>query len=200
MGKVTSADIQRYGVEEMAKRPRGPSMLEQGLWELAASSPYGGKVIEANAANDPYLLRTYMTPTRENIRKYFSDVVGVRSQTLLAAVSIGRCYLHYFFRGDEDREVHNHPFARSASLILVNGYQEFRWKPAKKAFDVRYMTPGKVNLIGRNDYHRVELFDGQGCWTLFVSLGRVMESNGHDWNFMNTATGEKIPWGDWSHH
>lgn len=194
-----NAEIVQYGTVEMAKRVGGPSRLEQYLWAAAASSPHGHKVISADAAGNPYLLRTYLTPDRNKVQDMLGQM-GVTNKLVLRAAMLSRPYLHYFFRGDEDREVHNHPWRMSASLILVGGYQEFRWKPAKKDFDVRYLTPGKVNFIGRNDYHRVELFDHQGCWTLFVSLGRVMESNGRDWNFLNTETGEKIPWGDWSHH
>ena len=42
----------------------------------------------------------------------------------------GRVYLHRFLRGDEDRELHNHPWY-AISLILVAGYLEERrrWTP-----------------------------------------------------------------------
>ena len=197
MPKVTSSDIKRYGEDEMAKRIGGPSTLEERLWSLASMSPYGGKVIEAIAARDPYLLRTYMTPTRDEIREFCVDALGVRSSTLLSLLSATRCYLHYFFRGDEDREVHNHPFERSVSLILTGGYREHRWVPQHQRFDVKDKLPGNFNYIRRNDFHRVTLFDNQGCWTLFTTIGRAMPSNGQDWHFLDTTTGEMIPWGQW---
>jgi hypothetical protein len=184
-------------VAECAKRPHGFSGFEQRLWDAAEDSPYGNKLITANDAGDPYLLRTYMTPTRETLRGFFSEVVGIQSQRVLSALSAPRTYLHYFFRGDEDREVHNHPFNKSVSVILTGGYKEYLWNSRRQKFDVRNKLPGSVNYIRRNDFHRVELFDNQGCWTLFTTFGRAMPSNGQDWHFLDTTTGEMTPWARW---
>ena len=185
--------------QEMAKRCGGPSSLERKLWNAAINAPYGNKLIPGNAAGDPYLLRTYMTPDRNELFRTLYDM-GIRNELMTRAITAARPYLHYFFRGDEDREVHNHPWSRSVSLILTGGYKEYRWMPLTREFETRYLRPGNLNFIKRNDFHRVELYNGQGCWTLFLSMGRVMESNGRDWSFLNTDTNELIPWGEWVHH
>ncbi len=188
--------VARFADREMGKRKGGPSALEQRLWSAAINAPYGNKLITANKAEDPYLLRTYMTPDRKELQQTLYGL-GVKNELALKAMCLARPYLHYFFRGDEDREVHNHPWQRSISLILTGGYKEYRWLPVLREFEVRHLVPGKLNYIRRNDFHRVELYADQGCWTLFLSMGRVMESNGRDWSFLNTDTNELIPWGSW---
>lgn len=165
------------------------STLDDLLWRIAKWAPFGATIIDTGNKEDPYLLRVYLTPERERLTEYF----GTKLSNALP-----RVYLHRFFRGDEDRAVHSHPWRHAVSLILTGGYEEFRWMPLTREFEVRHLTPGKINYIRRNDYHRVELYAKQGCWTLFLSMGRVMESNGKDWNFLNTDTGVTIPWGDWT--
>lgn len=194
---LSRSEVRLLANRAMAKIVGGPSVFEQSLWEFAERSPYGNKLISANMANDPYLLRVYLTPDRGELRKQLQSF-GVRSAFGLSVLTAARPYLHHFFRGDEDREVHNHPWKRSVSVILTSGYKEYRWKPEMRGFDIRYLKPGSVNYIRRNDFHRVELYKDQGCWTLFTSIGRVMDSNGKDWSFLNTETGELTPWGTWT--
>lgn len=189
-------EVARLANTAMDKVPGGPSLFEQRLWAFAIQSPNGNKLISANAAGDPYLLRVYLTPERGELRWQLRKF-GITNELVLSALTLARPYLHHFFRGDEDREVHNHPWQRSVSLILTTGYKEYRWKPGLKRFEERYLKPGSINYIRRNDFHRVELYQNQGCWTLFTSIGRVMESNGKDWSFLNTETGELTPWGQW---
>lgn len=193
---LTRREVAHLAKEAMGKIPGGPSLFEQRLWAFAEKSPHGNKLISANAAGDPYLLRIYLTPDRGALKVQLKEL-GVSNALALSVLTMARPYLHHFFRGDEDREVHNHPWQRSVSVILTSGYKEYRWKPALKRFEERYLKPGSINYIRRDDFHRVELYKDQGCWTLFTSIGRVMESNGKDWSFLNTTTGELIPWGDW---
>ena len=146
------------------------------LWFIAQLAPFGGTVISPQ--NNPYLLRIYLTPS---LRKW----------------GIPRPYLHYFFRGDEDRELHNHPWGSSWSYILTGGYTEHRWDPDRKVIRTFQLRPGDVNQIKRDDYHKVILTNPrQGCWTLFVTKDRVQDSDGTDWGFLNTETGEYTPWGE----
>lgn len=194
---LSRSEVTVLGNAAMDKIPGGPSFFEQLLWQYAEKSPHGNKLITANLANDPYLLRVYLSQDRAELRKQIEEL-GVRNEAALSLLTMTRPYLHHFFRGDEDREVHNHPWKRSVSLILTSGYKEFRWKPASKTFDVRYLKVGSLNLIRRDDFHRVELYKDQGCWTLFTTFGRVMESNGRDWSFLDTETGVLTPWGDWT--
>lgn len=190
-------EVRALGQAEMTKRSQ-VSHLESELWELAGQAQYGYKIIEGNAAGDPYLLRVYLTPDRKELRHQLESM-GIASELVIKAATLSRPYLHYFFRGDEDREVHNHPWRFSASLILSGGYKEYRWNKKAQEFNIKHLRPGSLNFIHRDDFHRVELYGSQGCWTLFTSFGRVMESNGQDWHFLNTTSGEYIPWGEWVH-
>src|SRR5688572_21724956 len=81
-------------------------------------------------------------------------------------------FLHYFFRGDGDRELHNHPWSEAWSLILWGGYIETRRTPWGET--QRVFLPCQVNRLTANDFHRVDLLRG-GCWTLFVAQARAQE-------------------------
>lgn len=99
-------------------------------------------------------------------------------------------YLHYFYRGDRDRELHNHPWRYSFSLILKGGYKEERLVNNKVR--VYHYKAGDVNIIKANDFHRVvmpEGVNGTGVWTLFCSGKKVQ-----DWGFIDPNTGEFIDW------
>jgi hypothetical protein len=128
----------------------------------------------------PYLSRFYL------IRKGRSDddfdeegVAGFREKKLNKYLSV---YLHYFHRGDEDASLHNHPWRRSYSLILTNGYREERWDSKTKTVITRTLRPGSINRIMADDFHRVELLDPtRGAWTLFFTGSRVKEPWGFWW-------------------
>jgi hypothetical protein len=76
-------------------------------------------------------------------------------------------YLHHFHASDPDDAVHSHPWAWSASLILVGGYRETRCLPNGIKSE-RLYRPGDVNLILAEDRHRIELLEGD-CWSLFLA-------------------------------
>lgn len=74
-------------------------------------------------------------------------------------------------------------------MILSGGYLEQRIDPhpddpylSKHTFHIR--SPGQVNLISRDTYHRVAWVPTTGCWTVFVT-GPVVQ----DWGFMDPNTG-----------
>lgn len=99
-------------------------------------------------------------------------------------------YLHYFYRGDMDEALHNHPWETSASLILTNGYVEERWDGVSETVSRRMVKPGDINIIRANDYHRVTLIDPRkGAWTLFFAGSRVQ-----DWSFGGPDYETPIPW------
>ncbi len=100
-------------------------------------------------------------------------------------------YLHHFYMGDTDRELHNHPWKMSGSLILTGGYIEERLLESP-AFPIPIRTkervgPGRINIIRADDFHRVDLIEGS-AWTIFVSGKKVQ-----DWGFLDTETGQYIP-------
>ncbi len=182
------------------RRTRAFSSMEENFWDLAEESPFEQtRVITTNdkVLADPYLMRVYLSPEREKLEVQL-NILGVPASYSKYIQHLPRPYLHYFFRGDDDRSYHNHPWKRSFSLILVGGYIEHVWNFKHERPLSRLFTPGKVNYLKRDTYHRVELLPGQKCWTLFVSTGRVQSSDGYDWDFYDPETGGYTPWGEWT--
>lgn len=110
------------------------------------------------------------------------------SKYLLAGHAHGgwHLHLHCFHRSDEDSALHNHPW-HCASFILAGGYREERVR-GDGAIVTFERCPGRINLIGANTFHRVELIDGP-CWTLFFNLPVVQ-----DWGFLDRRTRAFVPW------
>lgn len=168
------------------RRPRTTN-LERALWRIAGESPFGGQIIPASGVN-PYLLRTYLTRQGQRFFIPWGELRGLGA----------RPYLHFFYRGDADREYHNHPWTVSYSWILTGGYEEERWDEENKRIVTRVFRPGSFNIIRRDDFHKVRLLQPNlGCWTLFLSVGRVRESDGKDWGFLDIETGKYTPWGEY---
>lgn len=93
-------------------------------------------------------------------------------------------YLHRFYRSDEDRALHDHPFA-STSVILEGGYYEHTED------EIFIRNAGDIVKREAEAAHRVELFAVEGkavpCTSLFFT-GPVVR----DWGF-------HCPQG-WVHH
>lgn len=128
-----------------------------------------------STGGNPYLTRWYLWP--EGPR----DVNDEGSDLPFAM------FLHKFHRGDADRDQHNHPWDLSVAIILAGGYQEDRGN------ETRVVLPGTVNVIRKDDFHRVDLLDPtMGSWSLFVA-GR--KTGG--WGFRDKTTGAFIPQKDY---
>lgn len=182
------------------RRSRTFSSMEENFWDLAEMSPFEQtRIITTNdkVLADPYLMRVYLTPERELLEGMLHGL-GVPLAYARLMQHMPRPYLHYFFRGDDDRAFHNHPWKRSLSLILVGGYIEHAWDFRLERSFSRLFQPGAVNYLKRGTYHRVELLPNEKCWTLFVSSGRVQESDGYDWEFYDPESGRYTPWGEWT--
>lgn len=186
-------------LREFARKHRNPTVgfFERKLWDVAEKVPWGGTLI--GSEENPYLLRIYVSPRDPQFRWLWEKIraraeIGNFDPALFKGVP--HFYLHHFFRGDDDRELHNHPWGFSMSLILTGGYIEERWDPEAKKTRTRRCYPGDINVIRASDFHRLTLLDStRGCWTLFLSKHRIEEKNGHDWGFLDTATGTYTPWG-----
>jgi hypothetical protein len=95
-------------------------------------------------------------------------------------------YLHQFLRSDDDRALHDHPWA-NCSIILDGSYFEhtiaeggIHHKKEIKAGAVRIRLSGKFA-------HRIELRNGP-CWTLFITGPRY-----RSWGFHCPEQGW-VPW------
>ncbi len=130
------------------------------------------RVIMNRAGDSPYLERYY--------------IVGGPSEDGAFADAPLTVMLHRFVRSDEAGELHSHPWEMSTSFVLAGGYTEER----RVGDDVerREVLPFSVNLIGQNDFHRVDLLE-KDCWSLFVT-GRKVSS----WAFWNRHTKKTTPW------
>lgn len=92
-------------------------------------------------------------------------------------------YLHRFVSGDDERNVHDHPWRWSFSLILTGGYVEerLRWFDPEHGWVIRRrrMFPLRMNAIGPACFHRITT-PAPGTWTLFVHGPRVK-----GWGFLD---------------
>jgi hypothetical protein len=98
--------------------------------------------------------------------------------------------IHKFLSSDEDPELHNHPWGSSMSFILTGGYKEERRHEdsAGRFVVTKSITPGSLNFIDKNDYHRIDLIEDY-AWTVFFSGNREQ-----DWGFWNRNTDKYVPW------
>jgi len=139
-------------------------MINELLWKLVDKLKLRCRVIEVDG--DPYLSRFYLLHTRRDI------LPGI--------------FLHYFHRGDNDRELHNHPWEKALSFILWGGYtEEYLDRDGNK--QKRILKPGNINRIAQGHFHRVELLK-DGCWSLFIAGKRVQ-----GWGFWDNEKWEYYP-------
>lgn len=76
-------------------------------------------------------------------------------------------YLHEFLRSDDDRALHDHPWA-NCSILLRGTYTEHRIEAGGiNAREVLVAGETRLRWTGRIA-HRIELHDGP-CWTLFIT-------------------------------
>lgn len=90
-------------------------------------------------------------------------------------------YLHRFLASDPDRGLHDHPWQKATGFILSGSYQELRLieKDQQASVAKRQFTPGKINHIRGDDFHRIVLNRQKQVWTLF-SHGKKCK----DWGFL----------------
>lgn len=78
-----------------------------------------------------------------------------------------KLFVHHFLASDPNDQVHSHPWAWSASLILIGGYREERCAPDGSR-SVQVYEPGQMNILEATDKHRIDLLQAD-CWTLFLA-------------------------------
>jgi hypothetical protein len=83
-------------------------------------------------------------------------------------------YLHHFLRSDDDRALHDHPWA-NVSILLEGAYVEHTIEAGGIHVHTRRVA-GELKFRGAEAAHRIELSDGP-CWTLFLT-GRVIRKWG----------------------
>ncbi len=141
-------------------------------------------------AERPYLRRWWLTPWRRFTERAKHD--SRRWIRVLGKVSelLPNAYLHQFLRSDDDRALHDHPWA-NVSILLRGSYIEHTIS-AGGIHHRNELSTGdwRIRLTGRLA-HRVELLTIAGhvrtqpenreplpCWTLFITGPRY-----RDWGF-----------------
>jgi hypothetical protein len=104
---------------------------------------------------DPYLLRWWVIPRN----RWFN------------------VYLHCFLRSDDDRALHDHPWA-SVSMLLRGRYIEETIRPGG-VHAMRACRAGAVRVRGARFAHRIIVAPGDSCWTLFITGPNVREWGFH---------------------
>jgi hypothetical protein len=157
------------------------------LLEWVTSKMSNPRVIYDMLGESPYLSRYYLVgrPSMADGSDPFDRLGNPHPDTIWPTSPLG-FYLHRFHRGDTDRELHNHPWRWAISLVLAGGYSEERL--VGETVVTRVIRPGTLNFIGRDDFHRVDMLDGE-AWTLFL-VGQKTSS----WGFWNRETGLVTPW------
>lgn len=123
-------------------------------------------------ADRPYLLRWWLTPWSGLYRDVAQPTLWQRFVCRLPGV-----YLHHFLRSDDDRALHDHPWA-NCSILLHGSYVEHT-VAAGGINHRKLLQAGAVRVRWSGSFaHRIELVDGP-CWTLFLTGPRYREWGFH---------------------
>jgi len=158
------------------------------LVEWAASKLQNPRIISDRNGTSPYLSRFYIigAPKMPDGSSPFEVGGAPKPDAVWPNKELG-VYLHHFHRGDDERELHNHPWRWAFSIILAGGYIEER-RGKDNVVRSRIVRPGTINIIRSTDFHRVDLLDGD-AWSLFVAGPKFK-----GWGFWNRDTNVFLPW------
>ena len=143
---MTDADLRSgsdTGAHRVFRSPEFAQFLYAALVPMAREAD-----LNIGGADNPYMRRWFLTPR----------------------VKTGNLYLHNVLRPDDDRALHNHPWA-SMSVMLSGGMVEHTEEGQ------RDIIPGDVVLRGPNCRHRLDT-PKPDTWTIFAT-GPVVQ----DWGF-----------------
>lgn len=147
------------------------------------------RVIWDRLGVSPYLARFYLMdpPTMPDGSDPFEVDGSARDGIEWNQRRVG-LFLHHFYRSDDDGALHNHPWKWAVALVLRGGYSEERRTRDDRVVR-RVVRPGAINVLTANTFHRVDLLDPHGAWTLFV-VGPKAQS----WGFWDRGTKKYTPW------
>jgi hypothetical protein len=95
-------------------------------------------------------------------------------------------YLHNFKKSDDDRALHDHPWASWSVCIGGNAFEFIHDDSGNEVCDKRVKL-GTTVWRDADFAHRMVIPEGEECWTLFITGPKVRE-----WGFL-------CPTG-WKHH
>lgn len=163
------------------------SLIRRALHALVGLLP-APRVIFDRAGTSPYLSRYYVTPgpRMPDGSSPWNATGGPREGIVWPQRELG-VYLHRFHRGDDDQELHNHPWKWAVSFILAGGYREER-RTKDDRVETRVVLPGDVNVIRGDDFHRVDLLE-EDAWSLFIAGPKASS-----WGFWDRFSKGFLPW------
>ncbi len=138
-----------------------PPIVQRALWRAAGALANRRPAdIVIGGATRPYMRRWWVIP---------------RNRAL-------NIYLHKFLRDDDDRALHDHPWV-NCSILLQGSYREILpTRGGTLTTVIRHA--GDVVFRGPRSAHRIELIDGEPCWTLFLTGPRL-----RSWGFWCQGAG-----------
>ena len=153
------------------------------------------RVIYDRAGVRPYLSRWYLIGMQRTGDPLIKGNLSDDAPRWLQRLPIN-LFLHRFHRGDDDMELHSHPWSWAVSLVLSGGYTEERRIPTRFPYGrgtphrviTRTVRPWSLNFLKHDTYHRVDL-RADDCWSLFL----VGPKRG-TWYFWNRDTHERVDW------
>ncbi len=159
-------------------------LIERACQRIAKLAPAHRLITRGD--NEPYLERYYFF-RREWLRDWFKKR-DMKTPWIVAWIP--SVYLHHFLKGDDEEELHNHPWRKSIAIILTGGYREER--RVGNVVKSRILRPVSINIIQDVDFHKVELLDKErGVWTLFIAGKRNTEDV---WSFWHPTTDRYVDW------
>lgn len=145
-------------------------------WKCTATSEGLADALIAKAKENPYFHLTDRETGEVYMERYWLRKPDEKGGNGIR--------IHHTMRSDMDRALHDHPWP-STSIILKGGFFEILPRnqgqnPSMDAveFDRIWRAPGDVVSRSASDRHRLEIPDGQSCWTMFV-MGEWEK----DWGF-----------------
>jgi hypothetical protein len=160
----------------------------RALLQWLTSHMSNPRVIYDRNGRSPYLSRWYIlgAPKMPDGSPVFDRIGAPREGAVWPIKGVG-VYIHRFHQGDDEPELHNHPWRWAVSLILAGGYIEERRDPDDRV-RTRKIRPWTINFIRSGDFHRVDLL-GEDAWSLFVAGPKFQ-----GWGFWNRHSGRFWPW------
>lgn len=98
-------------------------------------------------SDDPYLLRWFVIPRN----RWFN------------------IYLHHFWKSDDDRALHDHPWVNVSILLSGSYIEHLPMGRSKLRKPWRPWAFWRLPVRGARSAHRVELIDKARVWTLFIT-------------------------------
>jgi hypothetical protein len=108
----------------------------------------------------------------------------LRRHWLIPRNPVFNIYVHEFLRSDDDRALHDHPWAFNCSILLEGKYIE--WTPGRGNAQrplPSFRRTGQVLFRWGGAPHRLQLYRAgkceTPCWTVFITGPRVREWGFH---------------------